>query len=343
MFDKRGHQWLPTYGAQPDLPTAPLSILDAVLTMRRPASGAPSPRPLAKAKTGVLGLLARASARSSGPAAVPPQPPDPAPAPQVKAKPHAKSLAKTEAKGKAVPTAPLSVHNAVLTMRRPASGAPNPRSNAKAKTGVLSLLAEASARSGGPAGVPPQPPVTKPAPQGKAKAKAKSKAKAWAKGKAMAAAKVMVGPPPPRPAQPLNYRDVYQMFKMGAYWITTTRTNNFSALFGDMRLNLNNTHRETWRSTNVTPWNIASETTQVYRMNLHGVDFPDFTINRTSNIGIVWIANEDNIMVRCSWINGRCSARQLPNYDTNWHDPTFNWVQKGRALPVAQPGTPILP
>ena len=133
------------------------------------------------------------------------------------------------------------------------------------------------------------------------------------------------------------------MFKMGAYWITTTRTNNFSALFGDMRLNLNNTHRETWRSTNVTPWNIASETTHVYRMNLHGVAFPDFTINRTSNTGIVWIANEDNIMVRCSWINGRCSARQLPNYDTNWHDPTFNWVQKGRALPVAQPGTPILP
>ena len=78
--------------------------------------------------------------------------------------------------------------------------------------------------------------------------------------------------------------------------------------------------------------------------DLGGAGFPNFTVNRTSNPGVVWIANADNVMVRIMWGYGRCSARLLPNYHNQFNDWAFDWTQAGLELPVPQlPGTPIYP
>ena len=185
-------------------------------------------------------------------------------------------------------------------------------------------------------------------PRGKSKAKAKPKA-----GSGVLALLAMAGPPPPvgvpaplpipqTPGPALPYRQLYQLFKLGVYWCYTFSHNHFSAIFGNLRLDVRNTLVEKWRS-DPTSWNLLSGT-YVYRAFLRAVGFPDFTVSRASTPGVVWIANEANLLVRVSWGYGRCDARRLPGYDTRFNDPTFNWWQPGLELVAPPlPMTPVLP
>ena len=148
---------------------------------------------------------------------------------------------------------------------------------------------------------------------------------------------------PQTPGPELPFRQVYQMFYLGAYWCYTFRTYLFSALFGNVRLDVRGSVVERWRTRDVTSWNIAGDA-YVYRFDLGGAGFPNFTVNRTSNPGVVWIVNADNVMVRIMWGYGRSSARLLPNYHNQFNDWAFDWTQAGLELPVPQlPGTPIYP